>query len=223
MIKLHFFCLLFFYTLETFGQRFELRPNASFSFHNIAKVPAVGLKLDALVRLSGRHYAYIAFEMIHGEGNTGFKDIKNDGFYSYSFDDPATGQVSSLAYLFSDATSLKVKAARLNLAAFKIGYLYRLPVEKNTIELSAYAYGNYVAGFYVLDVLDNIVNYNPNGVNIELFVVHYFFNYLDVGPGISGRYVFHTKKNIEPILGLDYNYGTRGGSWASLSLGLRLK
>ncbi len=210
-------------TLNIFGQRFELRPNALFSFYNIAKVPAAGLRLDALTRVHGKHYGYTSFEMIHGEGNGGLKYIKNDKLYSYRFDNPATGHVSAWAYLYEGATTLKVKSSRLNQVALKIGYLYRMPVKKNVVELSAYAYGNYVAGFYVLDVLDDIVNYNPNGDNIEIFVVHYFFNYMDIGPGLTARYVFHTKNNVEPLLGIEYNYGTQGGSWASLSLGLRLK
>jgi len=222
-MKLVISFLLLISALNTFGQRFELRPNALFSFHNIAKVPAAGLKLEALAQVSGKHYVYTGFEMMHGEGNAGFKDIKNEGFYSYRFDDPATGHTSSQAFEFKDAITLKVKSARLNQAALKVGYLYRMPLKKNVLELSAYAYGNYVAGFYVVDVLENIVNYNPNGDNIELFVVHYFFNYLDIGPGITVRYVFHTKNKAEPVVGLDYNYGTHGGSWASLSVGLRLK
>lgn len=222
-MKPFIFFFLLITSLSTSGQRIELRPNALLSFYNIAKVPAAGLRLEALARVSGKHYIYTGFEIIHGEGNTGFKDIKNDGFYSYRFDDPAAGQVSSQAFLFKDAITLKVKSARLNQAALKVGYLYRMSLKKNVVELSGYAYGNYVAGFYVLDVLDNIVNYNPNGDNIELFVVHYFFNYLDIGPGITARYIFHTKKKAEPLVGLDYNYGTHGGSWACLSVGLRLK
>jgi len=206
-----------------FGQRFEFRPNALFSFYNIAKVPAIGLRLDGLAQLNGKHYAYSGFEMIYGEGNSGFKHIKRDKLYSYRFDNPSTGNVSAWAYLYKDATTLKVKSARLNQFALKIGYLYRMPVKKGVLELSAYCYGNYVAGFYVLDVLDDVVNYNPSGNNIDIFVVHYFFNYLDIGPGLTARYVFYTKKNVEPVLGIEYNYGSQGGTWASLSLGLRLK
>ena len=112
------YCLLL-NTLNIFGQRVELRPNAVWSFHNIAKVQAVGLKLDALVKISGKHYLYSGFELIHGEGNAGLKNIQSTGVYSYNFDDPSTGQTSAWAYLFKDATLLKAKSARLHQAALK--------------------------------------------------------------------------------------------------------
>jgi hypothetical protein len=206
------------------AQRFELRPNLLYSFHNIAKVSAVGFRLEGITQVSGRHSAYTSIELLHGEGNQGFQNIKRDVFYSYRFDDPATGNSSSSAHLFRETKLLKVKSSRLLQAALKIGYSVEIPLSKNSMEVGAVIYGNYVSGLYVVDILDNFPNYNPNGGDpIESFVVHYFFNYLDIGPGIAARYRFHTRKKVDPIIGLEYNYGIREGSWAALSLGLKLK
>ncbi len=206
-----------------FGQRFEMRPNALFSFHNIAKVPAAGLRLEGLIKVKGRHHVYSSIEFMHGEGNRGLGAIEKDALYSYRFDDPRNGQISAYTYLYQDGTLLNVKSARLSQAAFKLGYSYRLPFRKNTLELSAAAYGNYVTGFYIIGVFGDIPNYDPLLQPIDYFVSQYFFNYLDIGPGITARYILSTKRSVDPVFGIDYNYGTQKGSWASVSVGLLLK
>lgn len=212
--------LLLFTQMMAYSQKIELRPEALVSFHNIAKVPAFGLRLEANTRLKGSHFIFSGFEYLHGEGNQGFQ-IGKDGFYSYRFDNEPTNHTSAWAYLYENP--LNVKSAKLSLAAAKIGYQCSITHKKNQVELNLAAYGNYVGGFYVLEVLENVPNYNPDGDNIEFFVVQYFFNYFDIGPSVSARYIFHTKSKVDPVVGLDYNYGKQKGSWATVSIGLKLK
>lgn len=207
-------------SFDCLSQRFELRPNVLFSFHNIARVPAAGLRLEGLLSIKSNHFIYSGLEVLYGEGNPGFKNIQKNAFYSYRFDNKNTGHTSAGAYLYSKP--LKVKSARLNQAAFKAGYLFRQKLKKNTMEVRGAIYGNYVSGTYVLKILDDVVSYNPNGDNIEYFVVPYFFNYLDIGPSMSLQYVFKTTKSVAPVIGIEYNYGSQHGSWVDLSLGIKL-
>ena len=203
-------------------QKLEFRPNLLISPVNIAKIPAFGAQLECIYSIRDAHKISTGVELLYGEGNRNFKDIQ-EGLYSYRFDYPdVPGQVSAYTYLYP--VVLKYKSSRLTQAAFHLRYKYSNKLGRHVMEFGAGAYLNYVSGFYVVDVVAGQPNYVYLGDPINFFVIHYFFNYLDIGPTISAHYIFQTKKSkIEPVFGIAFNYGTNGGSWLNTSIGFRIK
>lgn len=75
---------------------------------------------------------------------------------------------------------------------------------------------------YVVTVLEGIPNVNASVKPYDFFVVLYFYNYFDVGPTASIQYLWNNSRlKIKPIIGLDYSYGTKKGSWANFNVGFR--